>query len=121
MEKTFANIWCGSIFNFLHNNNNLVYIGIKLLKIMSTQNINPIKHIYVVPYTILINIGTVLVVRVIKSIIYKSIRSNDLIATGIYGCIIHPIHAAFLHILTGIMVIYKYITIHPPKLYFWNF
>lgn len=65
---------------------------------MSTQNINPIKHIFVVPDTILINIGTVLVVRVIKSIIHKSIRSNDLITTGIYGCIIHPIYALFAYI-----------------------
>ena len=42
----------------------------------------------------------------IKSRIDKSIRNNDLITTGIYGCVRHPIYAAFLYILTGMIVIY---------------
>ena len=56
---------------------------------------------------------------VIKSGIDKSIKNNDLVTTGIYGYIRHPIYAAFLYITTGMIVIYGNILLFILPLIFW--
>ena len=85
----------------------LFALALDYLKIIPSYSINPIKPIFVILGTIFIIIGIVFwLLAVIKSRIDKSIRNNDLITTGIYGYIMHPIYAAFLYITTGIIVIY---------------
>lgn len=58
---------------------------------------------------------------VIKSRIDKSIKRNDLITTGIYGYVRHPIYATFLYIATGIIVIYGNILLFTLSFIFWAF
>ena len=50
-----------------------------------------------------------------------NVTNNDLITTGIYGCVRHPIYAAFLYILTGMIVIYRNILLFILPLIFWAF
>lgn len=100
----------------------LFALALDYLKIMPIYTINPIKPIFVILGTILIIIGIVFwLLAVIKSRIDKSIRSNDLITSGIYGHVRHPIYAAFLYILTGIIVIYGNILLFILPLIFWAF
>lgn len=58
---------------------------------------------------------------VIKSKIDNSIKNNDLVTTGIYGYIRHPIYAAFLYMATGIIVIYGNILLFILPVIFWAF
>ena len=100
----------------------LFALALDYLKIIPIYTINPIKPIFVILGTILIIIGIVFwSLAVIKSRIGKSIRSNDLITSGIYGYVRHPIYAAFLYILTGIIVIYGNILLFILPLIFWAF
>lgn len=100
----------------------LFSLALDYLKIIPLYSINPIKPIFVILGTIFIIIGIVFwLLAVIKSRIDKSIRNNDLITTGIYGCVRHPIYAAFLYILTGIIVIYGNILLFILPLIFWAF
>ena len=93
----------------------LFALALDYLKIIPPYCINPIKPIFVI-------LGIVFwLLAVIKSRIDKSIRNNDLITTGIYGCVRHPIYAAFLYILTGMIVIYRNILLFILPLIFWAF
>lgn len=98
----------------------LFALALNYLKIIPTYTINPIKPFFVIIGTILIIIGIVFwLLAVIKSKIGKSIRNNDLITTGIYGYVRHPIYATFLYIFTGIIVVYGNILLFILPLIFW--
>ena len=82
----------------------LLTLALNYLKIVPTYTINTIKPILIIVGIILIIIGIVFwLLAVIKSRIGKSVRSNDLITTGIYGYVRHPIYATFLYIFTEII------------------
>lgn len=104
-----------------------VAVGITLLALVSTSlkiipiyTINQINTFLIIFGTLLIVIGGVFwLLAVIKSRITNSIKNNDLVTTGIYGYIRHPIYAAFLHITTGIIVIYGNILLFILPIIFW--
>lgn len=99
----------------------LFALALDYLKIIPSYSINPIKPIFVILGTIFIIIGIVFwLLAVIKSRIDKSVRNNDLITTGIYGYVRHPIYAAFLYILTGMIVIYGNILLFILPIIFWT-
>lgn len=99
----------------------LLTLALNYLKIIPTYTINTIKPIFIIVGIILIIIGIVFwLLAVIKSRIGKSVRSNDLITTGIYGYVRHPIYATFLYIFTGIIVIYGNILLFILPLIFWT-
>ena len=100
----------------------LFALALSYLKIIPAYTPNQIEPIFVILGSILIIIGVVFwLLAVTKSRIDKSIRSNDLITTGIYGYVRHPIYAAFLYITTGIIVIYGNILLFILPPIFWLF
>ena len=58
---------------------------------------------------------------VTRSRIDDSIRSNDLVTTGIYGYVRHPIYVAFLYMTSGIIMIYGNILLFILPFFFWAF
>lgn len=92
------------------------------LKIIPVYSIDQFNSMFIILGALLIIIGIVFwLSAVIKSRIGKSVKSNDLITTGIYGYVRHPIYAAFLYITTGIIVIYGNILLLILPLIFWAF
>lgn len=99
----------------------LLTLALNYLKIIPTYTTNTIKPIFIIVGIILIINGIVFwLLAVIKSRIGKSVRSNDLITTGIYGYVRHPIYATFLYIFTGIIVVYGNILLFILPLIFWT-
>lgn len=91
-------------------------------RIIPNYTSNQIKPLFVIFGTMLIIIGIVFwLLAVTKSRIDRSIRSNDLVTTGIYGYIRHPIYATFLYAATGIIVIYGNILLFILPIIFWIF
>lgn len=56
---------------------------------------------------------------VLKSRIDDSIRNNQLVTTGIYGIVRHPIYAAFLYAITGLIFIANNLILLILPLIYW--
>lgn len=56
---------------------------------------------------------------VLNSDIQENIKNNALVTTGIYGIVRHPIYAAFLYAITGIILIANNITLIFLPVIFW--
>ena len=56
---------------------------------------------------------------VLRSRIDNSIRNNQLITTGIYGIVRHPIYAAFLYAITGFIFIANNLTLLILPVIYW--
>lgn len=90
------------------------------LKIMPIYNISQINTFLIIIGTLSIVVGLVFwLLAVIKSRITNSIKNNDLLTTGIYGYVRHPIYAAFLYMTTGIIVICGNILLFILPIIFW--
>ena len=69
---------------------------------------------------ILMIIGAVFwLLAVSNSNIQKNIEQNHLVTTGIYGIVRHPIYAAFLYAITGILLIVDNLILMPLCLVYW--
>lgn len=56
---------------------------------------------------------------VFKSDIQKNIEQNHLLTAGIYGVVRHPIYAAFLYAITGMLLIADNLILMPLSLVYW--
>ena len=100
----------------------LIALALSSLEIIPAYNLNQAKHIFVFIGSGLIIIGIVFwLLAVSKSRIDESIRSNDLLTTGIYGYLRHPIYAAFLYIASGIIAMYGNLLLFILPIIFWAF
>jgi protein-S-isoprenylcysteine O-methyltransferase Ste14 len=54
-----------------------------------------------------------------KSDIDDNIRQNNLVTTGIYGYVRHPIYAAFLYAVTGVILILNNILLFVLPVIYW--
>lgn len=100
----------------------LLAVALTSLKIIPIYNINQINTFLLIIGIILIVVGIVFwLLAVIKSKIDNSVKNNDLVTTGIYGYIRHPIYAAFLYMATGAIVMYGNILLFILPVIFWAF
>ena len=69
---------------------------------------------------ILMIVGAVFwLLSVLNSDIQKNIVQNHLVTTGIYGIVRHPIYAAFLYAITGVLLISDNLILMPLCLIYW--
>lgn len=69
---------------------------------------------------VLVVIGAVFwILAVLNSDIQRNIEKNHLVTTGIYGLVRHPIYAAFLYAVTGVLLIADNLILIPLSLIYW--
>ena len=56
---------------------------------------------------------------VLNSDIQKNIVQNHLVTTGIYGIVRHPIYAAFLYAITGVLLMADNLILMPLSVVYW--
>lgn len=69
---------------------------------------------------VLVVIGAIFwILAVLNSDIQTNIEQNHLVTTGIYGIVRHPIYAAFLYAITGLLLIADNLILMPLCLIYW--
>ncbi|WP_405270661.1 methyltransferase family protein [Methanobrevibacter sp.] len=82
----------------------VIAIALSLKKIIPSYSTNQI--LMTIVGAILIVCGAIFwISAVLKSRIDDNIKNNQLVTTGIYGIVRHPIYAAFLYAITGFIFI----------------
>ena len=56
---------------------------------------------------------------ILNSDIQKNIEQNHLVTTGIYGIVRHPIYAAFLYAITGVLLMADNLILMPLSIVYW--
>ena len=98
----------------------IVAILLSFLKIIPVYSINQINLILTVIGVFLIILGAIFWISAVKkSDIDDNIRQNNLVTTGIYGYVRHPIYAAFLYAVTGVILILNNILLFVLPVIYW--
>lgn len=89
-------------------------------KRIPTLHIQELNPIFTIIGIILILIGIILwISAVIKSRITKEIIDNNLVTTGVYSYVRHPIYSAFLFMSTGIIILSQNICLFLLPVLYW--
>ena len=84
--------------------------------------INELNMVFFILGIILIILGIIFWIHALMiSKIHSEIENNNLITTGIYSHVRHPIYAAFLYVSTGIILFSLNILLFILPLFFWAF
>lgn len=84
--------------------------------------INELNMVFLILGTILIILGIIFwILAVVISKIDMEVENNNLVTTGIYAYVKHPIYAAFFYISTGLILISQNILLFVLPLIFWIF
>ena len=84
--------------------------------------INELNMVFLILGIILIILGIIfLIYALLISKIHSEIDNNNLITTGIYAYVRHPIYAAFFYIATGLILITQNIILFILPVIFWAF
>lgn len=84
--------------------------------------IRQLNMVFLISGIILIFAGALCwLMAVFNSKFDENIRANNLITTGIYAYIRHPIYSAFLYIATGMILIWQNIILFILPVIFWAF
>jgi protein-S-isoprenylcysteine O-methyltransferase Ste14 len=98
----------------------IVAILLSFLKIIPVYSINQINLILTVIGVFLIILGAIFWISAVKkSDIDDNIRQNNLVTTGIYGYVRHPIYSAFLYAVTGVILILNNILLFVLPVIYW--
>jgi protein-S-isoprenylcysteine O-methyltransferase Ste14 len=85
-------------------------------------NLNELNMVFLIFGTILIILGIIFwISAVIISRIDREVESNNLVTTGIYAYVRHPIYAAFFYIAIGLILISQNIILFVLPVMFWTF
>ena len=97
-----------SIFSYFH--------------IIPVYKINELNMVFLIFGAILIISGIVFWIQaVLMSKITQEIENNNLVTTGIYAYVRHPIYAAFFYIATGLIFVSQNILLFILPIIFWVF
>ncbi len=86
------------------------------------RKINELNMVFIILGIILIILGVAFwISAVLISKIDKEVESNNLVTTGIYAYVRHPIYAAFFYIAMGVILISQNIFLFILPVIFWAF
>lgn len=122
-------IWMRIIYPFWYRPYLILIIGILnallhyfILSDNSNLQINELNMVFLILGIILIILGIAFwISAVLGSRILKEVESNNLITTGIYAYVRHPVYAAFLYIAIGLILISQNIFLFFLPVLFWAF
>ncbi len=98
----------------------VIAIILSFLKIIPVYSIKEINFILNVLGAFLIILGAIFWISAVrKSDIDDNIRQNNLVTTGIYGYVRHPIYAAFLYAVTGLILISNNLLLFVLPVVYW--
>ena len=90
--------------------------------LIPVYKINELNMVFLILGIILIILGIAFwISAVLGSRILKEVESNNLITTGIYAYVRHPVYAAFLYIAIGLILISQNIFLFFLPVLFWAF
>lgn len=90
--------------------------------IIPVYKINKLNMVFLIFGTILIIFGIVFWIQaVLISKINREVENHNLVTTGIYAYVRHPIYAAFFYIATGLILISQNIILFILPVIFWAF
>jgi protein-S-isoprenylcysteine O-methyltransferase Ste14 len=90
--------------------------------LIPVYRINELNMVFLILGTVLIILGIVFwISAVLISKILREVESNNLITTGIYAHVRHPVYAAFLYIAIGLILISQNILLFFLPVIFWAF
>jgi protein-S-isoprenylcysteine O-methyltransferase Ste14 len=90
--------------------------------LIPVYKINELNMVFLILGTVLIILGILFwISAVLISRILKEVENNNLITTGIYAYVRHPVYAAFLYIATGLILISQNILLFFLPVIFWAF
>ncbi|WP_407424766.1 methyltransferase family protein [Methanobrevibacter sp.] len=92
------------------------------LHLIPIYKINELNMVFLILGIILIILGIIFwISAVLISKIDREVENNNLVTTGIYAYVRHPIYAAFFYIATGLILISQNILLFILPLIFWVF
>lgn len=90
--------------------------------LIPVYKINELNMVFLILGVILIILGIVFwISAVLISKIDKEVENNNLVTTGIYAYVRHPIYAAFFYIAMGLILISQNIILFILPVIFWAF
>lgn len=91
-------------------------------QVIPVYRIDGLNMVFLFLGIVLIACGVVFwLLAVLKSGILGEVESNNLVTTGIYAYVRHPIYAAFLYIATGLILISQNVILFVLPVIFWAF
>lgn len=98
----------------------LIAISLSFNGLIPYYSVNELKNIMIMIGAILIVLGGALwSLAVVKSRVTKNIKENKLVTTGIYAYVRHPIYAAFLYAITGLILISTNVLLFVLPVIYW--
>jgi protein-S-isoprenylcysteine O-methyltransferase Ste14 len=96
----------------------LIALGLSYFNCIPKYRLNP--SVMTVLGVLLIILGAIFWISAVKnSDIQENIRQNSLVTTGIYAIVRHPIYAAFLYAITGVILIANNLTLIIFPIIYW--
>lgn len=97
-------------------------IAASIYKIIPVYNINKLNIFFITLGIISIIFAIVLwLLAILNSKLMKNIKNNNLVTTGVYSFVSHPIYACFLFISIGLILISQNILLFFLPFLFWAF
>ncbi len=98
----------------------LLSLVLSIYKMIPTFQLEELNFLFIIMGIILILIGIVLwTFAVIKSKITLEILDNNLVTTGIYSYVRHPIYSAFLFISSGLIILSQNMLLFLLPVLYW--
>jgi protein-S-isoprenylcysteine O-methyltransferase Ste14 len=90
--------------------------------LIPAYKINELNMVFLILGIILIILGIVFwISAVLIAKVLREVENNNLVTTGIYAYVRHPIYAAFFYIATGLILISQNIILFVLPVIFWAF